>query len=468
MKKRLLCIFLSLVLVAALIPTPFCTADSVESHIPESTRQYLMNKFPHGKYWNHPDGAPNNPNGYSSKPCTHHESGSCNSYDGYCGCNLFDYAIQCHGFALKLAYECYGSSARYWKEVHSIDGIKAGCVVRMYTNYNNPHTIFITDVSGDSITYADCNIDHQCGIRWNVKISRSELRGKLDYMLVSPGAMIPTKPVVSCGTAFHQYDTVSAVWQPISDIDTYVVTLTYNGSQVRNFNTLSTSYAFEVQAAGSYSLKITAKNSAGSASTSVSIKVDSHDCASKKYWDVPNYTDWSHEGIDYAIENGLFNGTSESTFGPSESMTRGMIATVLWRNSGSPGVSRENPYRDVENNAWYTSAILWAYRSNVMAGVGAGLFEPNTTLTREQIVTVLYRYASYKGVTPTGSASLSGYADGAAVSSWAQEAMQWAIANNILQGSVEFGKTYLHPQTGATRAQVATILMRFLQKYIAQ
>ena len=464
LKKRLLCFFLSLALVAAIIPIPFSAADSVESHIPASTLQYLMEKFPDGKYWNHPDGAANNPNGYSNKPCTHHENGNCTAYDGLCGCNLFDYAIQCHGFALKLAYECYGYSARSWKKVYSIDGIKAGCVVRIN---NDSHTIFITDVSGDTITYADCNIDHQCGIRWNAKISRSELKSKLYYMYVSPGAMLPAKPTVSCGTSYHQYDTISAVWKPVSDIDTYVVTLSYNGTKVRNFNTEKTSYVFEVQAAGNYSLTVAAKNSAGSSSTTVNIQVQAHDCASKNYWDVPNYTDWSHEGIDYAISNGLFNGTSETTFSPNEKMTRAMIATVLWRNASSPGASRDNPYQDVDNNSWYTSAVIWAYKSEVMSGVGQGLFAPNATLTREQIVTVLYRYALYKGVAPSGEASLSGYADGNKVSGWAQTAMQWAIANNILQGSVENGRTYLYPQDGATRAQVATILMRFLEKYLS-
>lgn len=462
LKKRFLCFFLSLVLVAAILPTPYFAADSVESHIPASTLQYLMEKFPEGKYWNHPDGARNNPDGYSDKPCTHHESSECTSYNGLCGCNLFDSAIQCHGFALKLAYECYGSSARNWKRVSSIDGIKAGCIVRIN---NDSHTIFITDVSGDTITYADCNIDHECGIRWNTKISRSELKSKLYYMLVSPGAMLPAKPTVLCGTSYYEYDAISVSWKPISDIDTYVVTLLFNGAQVRNFNTMETSYVFEAQTAGTYSVTVAAKNSAGTSSTTVKISVQEHDCASKNFWDVPNYSDWAHEGIDYAIRNGLFNGTSEKTFAPAEEMTRGMIATVLWRNASVSNFSRENPYWDVDSNAWYAQAVFWANKSNIMTGVGEGQFAPNATLTREQIVTVLYRYAAYKGVVLTGEASLSGYADGGKVSGWAQSAMQWAVANNILRGSDEHGQTYLQPQNGATRAQVAAILMRFLENY---
>lgn len=464
MKKRLLCFFLSLAFVISLFPVSFAAADSSESHIPASTLQYLKEKFPDGKYWNHPNGAPNNPDGYSDTPCTHHESGSCSAYNGLCGCNLYNAAIQCHGFALKLANECFDSNARYWKEVHSIDGIKAGCIVRI--NGEDGHSIFVTDVSGDTITYADCNIDHQCGIRWGAKISRSDLSRKLYYMLVSPGVMLPEKPKLSCGTAFHQYDTVSAVWQPISDIDTFVVSVSCNGTVARNFETMNTSYLFEVQSAGTYVLTVAAKNSAGSSSSSVTIQVEAHDCASKAYWDVANYTDWSHEGVDYAISAGLFNGTSESTFSPGEAMTRGMIATVLWRNAGSPSVSSGNPYTDVDNNTWYTKGVLWANHSGVMGGVGGGLFEPNTVLTREQIVTVLYRYAAYQGVTPIGEASLSGYADGSTVSSWAVSSMQWAIANVIIQGSTEYGRTYLSPQNGATRAQVATILMRFLRNYI--
>lgn len=134
----------------------------------------LKKKFPNGKYWNHKKGKKSNPDKYTSKPCEHH--GNCSKggtdYTGSCGCNSFNgSSIQCMGFAEKLGYDLFGTNPRtQWKRSYRLSNVKAGDILRYGT-----HTIFVTKVSGDTLTYADCNSDGHCKIRWNAKIKKSQI-----------------------------------------------------------------------------------------------------------------------------------------------------------------------------------------------------------------------------------------------------------------------------------------------------
>lgn len=143
----------------------------------------LKSKFPNGTYWNHPNSG-NNPDGYSSTPCTHHSNTNCDEYGG-CVCNSFSNAIQCHGFALKLGSDYYGSTPRDWSQTKSLSVLKAGDIVRYYGDVY-PHSIWVYKVNGDTITYADCNSDGQCIIHWGKTTTKSYLSGRLDYVLVAP------------------------------------------------------------------------------------------------------------------------------------------------------------------------------------------------------------------------------------------------------------------------------------------
>lgn len=138
----------------------------------------LKAKFPNRKYWNHMGSSANNPNGYTSTPCTHHRSGYCSSkgYNGWCGCNSFNnQSIQCFGFAEKLAYDVFGTNpSRTWTKSYSLNNVKKGDIIRYK---NNGHSIFVTNVSGNTITYADCNSDGHCLIRWDVTIAKSAVTG---------------------------------------------------------------------------------------------------------------------------------------------------------------------------------------------------------------------------------------------------------------------------------------------------
>lgn len=141
----------------------------------EQRMQQLQQKFPAGKYWNHRPGTANNPDGYTSSPCTHHGNCSANGYNGWCGCNSFNnLSIQCMGFAEKLGYDTFGTNPRNWPQDKDLSSVKPGDIIRY--KYDS-HSIFVTGVSGNTITYADCNSDGHCIIRWNVTINKSDLYG---------------------------------------------------------------------------------------------------------------------------------------------------------------------------------------------------------------------------------------------------------------------------------------------------
>ena len=163
---------------------------------------------------------------------------------------------------------------------------------------------------------------------------------------------------------------------------------------------------------------------------------------------------WASEAIAYVTGQGYFNGTSETTFGPSVPMSRAMLATVLWRMEGQPAPTGANAFTDVAAGQWYTDAVTWAAEQGIVTGTGNGLFDPNGNITREQLAVMLYRYA---GGAAAG-ADLSAYPDASSVSSWAVEAMGWAVSNGILSGN-EAGQ--LSPGGAATRAEVAQMLLNY-------
>ena len=185
-------------------------------------------------------------------------------------------------------------------------------------------------------------------------------------------------------------------------------------------------------------------------------------CPSASYTDVPAYGNWAHGGIDYVLSNGLFNGTGKNRFSPNASMTRAMLVTVLWRGCAEP-TGYENTFSDVKAGAWYAEAVAWGQASGVINGMEDGRFAPDDTVTREQIATILFRMAKLGGADTDARAQLSSFPDQGKVSGWAKEALQWAVATKLIEGVNSGGKDYLQPRAGATRAQVATIIMRFSQ-----
>ena len=180
-------------------------------------------------------------------------------------------------------------------------------------------------------------------------------------------------------------------------------------------------------------------------------------CPSRAFPDL-DPAQWYHLSTDYAITNHLFIGFEDGTFRPNGQMSRAMFAMVLWRVAGSPASSAALPFADVAADAWYADAVRWAYAAGVINGVSTTAFDPESPVTREQMVTMIVRYAEKIGAVTGARDDLSQFSDGMQVSSYALAAVRWAVAVGLLRG-MDNGR--LEPQGTATRAEVATLLMRF-------
>lgn len=176
-------------------------------------------------------------------------------------------------------------------------------------------------------------------------------------------------------------------------------------------------------------------------------------------------SDWFYDDVMFVYKNGLMTGTSATTFSPYSNTTRAQIATIFYRLDGSPEVTGKNSFTDVEYSpatTWYYDAVTWAQQSGVMGGYGNNLFGPNDPVTREQLASIFFRYAQYKGYDVSTTGSLDRFTDKDNVSTWAQEAMKWAVGNGIMGGK---GNSILDPKGTATRAEIAAMLHRFIEKY---
>ena len=187
-------------------------------------------------------------------------------------------------------------------------------------------------------------------------------------------------------------------------------------------------------------------------------------CPSAAFRDL-NQGAWYHTGVDYVLERELMIGMSATEFCPSVSMSRAMMVTVLYRLAGEPETAGlANPFQDVEDTAWYADAVRWAAANKIVYGVSDTRFAPGNTLTREQMAALFYRYAQFQSYDTTASAALTSFPDDASVSGWARDAMKWAVATELIQGTKDNGKILLAPKDSSTRAQVAVILLRFSEK----
>lgn len=174
------------------------------------------------------------------------------------------------------------------------------------------------------------------------------------------------------------------------------------------------------------------------------------DCPAGKFDDLDN-TLWYHQGVDFALNQGLMNGVGDGKFDPDGALTRAMLVTILYRREGEPSVEAlENPFTDVPEGLWYTDAVIWAASEGIVRGVTETGFEPDANITREQIAVILYRYDGEK----KSDGTLDAFADQATVSAYAVEALKWAVAEGIINGM----DGNLEPLSDATRAQVAKIL----------
>lgn len=180
------------------------------------------------------------------------------------------------------------------------------------------------------------------------------------------------------------------------------------------------------------------------------------------FFDDVHTSDWFYGDVEFVYYNYLMNGTGENRFSPNEPTTRGMIVTILYRLEGSPAVNGTCPFDDVPAGYYYEDPITWAAENNIVNGMGNGKFAPEDQITREQLSAIFYRYAQSKGISvENDSAPLDSFADCAAVSDWAADAISWAVAVGLVNGSNEADGLYLMPQGNALRCQVAAIIHRY-------
>ena len=174
---------------------------------------------------------------------------------------------------------------------------------------------------------------------------------------------------------------------------------------------------------------------------------------------------WYFDAVEKIAELGLFAGTSATEFSPDMPMTRAMLVTVLHRLDGNPAASAGVTFNDVALDTWYTDAIAWASENGIVNGYTEDTFGTNDSISRQDMVTILYRYLKYKGVTPAEGTALDAYTDAASVSDYAKPAMQWAYAMGLIKGTSD---TTLSPKDNCTRAQVATIILRYTENITAE
>lgn len=293
------------------------------------------------------------------------------------------------------------------------------------------------------------------GLVLHVKESGVYAVGGRDYQIV-----IPTYPPVKTESENGSFavspdrpfsgQTVTITPKPDEGYTVDKVTVTdADGKPVEVTKNVNGTYSF-TQPSGRVTITVTFK-----VLTALSECPRDASCPMSGYTDL-NMGEWYHDGIHYCLDEGLMDGVDAGMFAPNATTSRAMIVTILWRLQGSPEVEATETFTDVSPDAWYAKAIAWAVAEGVADGYGEGLFGPNDAITREQLAAMLWRYAA----SPESEGGLSAFADGAETSAWAQQAVSWAVSLGLING---VDSDRLDPKGQATRAQTATILMRFAQ-----
>ena len=265
----------------------------------------------------------------------------------------------------------------------------------------------------------------------------------------------------------EQYSIVSASWtdragnavESFTDGQKYTLTVTFAPAKGYRFADTKATFngkAAQAGADGSWSLVFTCGAFNGSDCGN-----DQTVCPAAQFLDAPKHGNWAHAGIDYCIDLGLMNGVGSGVFKPNGTLTRAQLVTILYRVAGNPKVGYTGAFKDVKPNLWYSNAIEWAAANGIVNGTQPGIFAPTNPVTREQIATILYRYSNV----PAFSGNLNAFPDKSSVHDYAVEALTWATGAGYINGISTNGVVRLSPRSNATRAQIASIIMRCLEDY---
>jgi hypothetical protein len=384
----------------------------------------VRQKFPHGKYWNHmPElGAGmeyNNQDGWTEIPCPKH--------NGYCGtpkqsCNGYapegeELSYQCWGYADKLGHDVSGcdpqklSEGDDWKKLYykaSLNDLKAGDIIRFnrYGNSKYAHTLYVTAVSGDTITYTDCNYDGTCVIRWDQTIALSTIRSWFVFLLKAPSeaeteatfqlrvsALLDGTPAAS---AIHwaSFDVMLDGEPAALGVSTYHRNLLPGTVyEICNITPVS-GVLFDEAKAGALS------GTVGEEPVELVLPLDHYylneagEPVKTTLTDLPKRGHWSYWPICWALEREIAGGVSATRFGPGEVCTRAQIVTFLWAFAGRPEPECDTmPFLDVKQSSYYYKPVLWALEAGITAGQSETAFAPDAPCSRGEVVTFLWNLA---------------------------------------------------------------------------
>ena len=335
---------------------------------------------------------------------------------------------------------------------------------QMTATVNEPKTFTIALNGND----ADL-LDIKAGSGYEVTSKPNEAGTMITYTVTGDGPLPPTEEeggssggsgsttyAVSVNTATN--GTVSVSPRNASKGATVTITVTPNEGYVLGTLTATDANGDTISLTNAGNGKYTFTMPSSKVTISATFVAEGSQGTQMPFTDVAS-GEWYYEAVQYVYDNELMNGMSATTFEPNSTTTRGMIVTMLYRLENEPTAASAG-FTDVAAGQWYTDAVNWAAANNIVNGYGDSQFGPTDTITREQMAAILYRYAQYKGYDVTASADLSAYTDAASVSSYAVSAMQWAVGEGLINGVTN---TTLVPGGSATRAQVAAILMRFCE-----
>ncbi|MBO4419731.1 MAG: S-layer homology domain-containing protein [Oscillospiraceae bacterium] len=447
----------------------------------------VRQKFPHGKYWNHmPDLGTgmefNNQDGWTEIPCPKH--------NGYCGtskqsCNGYapegeELSYQCWGYADKLGHDVSGcdpqklSEGDSWKKLYykaSLNNLKAGDIIRFnrYGNSKYAHTIYVTAVSGDTITYTDCNFDGSCVIRWDQTISLSTVRSWFVFLLCAPAAATvePTWPLM-VNAVLDGTPAASAEGWAVFDV-------LLNGEPAA---TGVSSFHRDLLPGTTYEIRGVAPNAGilfdqagagelrgtvGEEPVELTLSLDHYylneagETVKTTLTDLPGQTHWSYRPICWALEQGIAGGVSVTRFAPSEICTRAQIVTFLWAFAGRPEPEGDSlPFLDVKESSYFFRPVLWALEAGITAGRSDTEFAPNAPCSRGEVVTFLWNLAGRPEAesVPEPEQPDGPFAD-VGPDDFYYFPVLWAVDAGITGGT---GPQTFSPQKTCNRAEILTFL----------
>lgn len=477
--KYIRIVALVLVVACLLAVLPAGAQNEVDGTYFATRLIYLRQTYRHGEYWNDYNGT--NYLGSGPNPCPScSQAGrySCKGCSDRCGGFYYEgqrIAGQCLGFTYQLGHEIFGGNPLYWAKHKDASRLRPGDIIYgnigpMFDRSLANHGVFVTEVTEDTVTFADCNWSGPCRIRWDKTVARSKVAASMKGANIyhAPNNMVgsvPTFLLESSKQLFAADEAVKVTWLAPAGGKVKLELFAKNekGDYVTRKIYAPTASPFSLgkQAVGEYRLVLT--HTAGTTVQTASLPFEVFERQTLPFTDVKS-GQWfcKNNAVPYVYSQGLFAGLSDTRFGPDNVMKRNMFVTVLGRLSGATvDHTTQTAFADVPTGKWFSGYVAWAVENKIVSGVSATAFEPEVPITREQICRMLVSYAAFAKVTLPADRRVA-FADETEISSWAKESVMRCAAAGIIVGMEHQGAMYFQPTATATRAQVATMICGFI------